>query len=341
MSALPVGQDLFGVLVLGDRQQGREVADVLLEEVEDRGDPALAEPHPWSHSLRLELLAAGVGGLLEEWDPRLGPQLLAEEHRRVGTDRQLDAGDRLRGVPVAREVVGRTLQVQLGAGAGSLGNDGVGGGPQPFGTGDVDDDVFTATVEDLVAEQAVARVRSERICREVLLAQRRQDPDHDHVRTNVTSPFLGMVEAVAQTQLVGLEPVLVEVPRGHIDLDVELPELRLEVGIGDLVEHLGALHRRHRFVVDEIELDLQADHRVVGVEHRLAEHPGEHVETLAHLLPVAHAVSTCELLGRDVFTHSGSVVACAAVRHPIRWAPLRCRGCRRRPAQPGDPGQWR
>ena len=60
------------VLVGADRQQRREVPGVLLEQVEDRGDPALAEPHPRAHALGLELLAAGVGALLEQRDPRLG-----------------------------------------------------------------------------------------------------------------------------------------------------------------------------------------------------------------------------------------------------------------------------
>ena len=79
----PPRQHLDRVLLLADRQQRREVADVLLEEVEDRGDPALAEPHARAHALGAQLLRAGVGGLLEERDARLAPQLLAEEERRV------------------------------------------------------------------------------------------------------------------------------------------------------------------------------------------------------------------------------------------------------------------
>jgi hypothetical protein len=79
-------QHLEGVLVVGDRQQRREVADVLLEQVEDRVDPPLAEPHPRPHALGLELLAAGVGRLLEQRDPGLVPQLLAQQVRRVRAD---------------------------------------------------------------------------------------------------------------------------------------------------------------------------------------------------------------------------------------------------------------
>ena len=44
------------VLVADLGQQRREVADVLLEQVEDRGDPALAEPDPRPHPLVLQLI---------------------------------------------------------------------------------------------------------------------------------------------------------------------------------------------------------------------------------------------------------------------------------------------
>ena len=56
------------VLVVGDRQQRREVADVLLEQVEDRGDPALAEPHPRPHPCALSSSLRVSAGLLEQRD---------------------------------------------------------------------------------------------------------------------------------------------------------------------------------------------------------------------------------------------------------------------------------
>jgi hypothetical protein len=117
---------LHRVLVLAHRQQGGEVAHVLLEQVEDRGDPALAEPHPRPHALSLQLLRAGVGRLLEQGDARLAPQLLAEEEGRVCPDRHLWARDRLGRVPVAGERLGIDQLVQLHAGARRLGGDRVG-----------------------------------------------------------------------------------------------------------------------------------------------------------------------------------------------------------------------
>src|SRR3712207_8632416 len=47
---------LDGVLRLAHGKKRREVPDVLLEEVEDRGHPALAEPHARAHALSLQLL---------------------------------------------------------------------------------------------------------------------------------------------------------------------------------------------------------------------------------------------------------------------------------------------
>ena len=70
---------------VGDRQQGGEEPDVLLEEVEDRGDPALAEPHPGPHpwtlspSLRVSVACSnsGIRGLAPELLPSRYGELAA------------------------------------------------------------------------------------------------------------------------------------------------------------------------------------------------------------------------------------------------------------------------
>jgi hypothetical protein len=81
LGRVAAGQHLDRVLVVAERQQCREVRDVLLEEVEHRGDPPLAEPHPRPYPLSLDLLGSRVGGLLEERDARFPPQLPAHEER--------------------------------------------------------------------------------------------------------------------------------------------------------------------------------------------------------------------------------------------------------------------
>ncbi len=156
--------------------------------------------------------------------------------------------------------------MELGAGAGGLGDDRLRGGPQPVGAGDVDRDVLAARSKDLVAEQRVARVRAERLAREVPLPQRREDADHHQVGTGPGGPLLGGVQARADVGLELREAVLAELLGRDVDLDVEQPELGDELGIGDRLERLDVLQGGVAVVVDEVQLDLQARHRVVGVE---------------------------------------------------------------------------
>ena len=77
----PVRQGGLRILVLADGQQCGKEPDVLLEQIEDGGDPSFAEPHPWPYPLCLELLRPGVGGLLEQGDTGLVPELVTEQER--------------------------------------------------------------------------------------------------------------------------------------------------------------------------------------------------------------------------------------------------------------------
>ena len=87
-------------------------------------------------------------------------------------------------------------------------------------------------------------------------------------------------------------------------------------GFGDRLERLGVLQRRVAALVDQVELDLEPGHRVVGVEARLAQHPREHVEAAAHLLAVPGAVGAGELLCLYLFAH-GSHPRSARTRPPV------------------------
>ena len=104
-------ESLERVLLIAYRQERGEVAHVLLEQIEDRGDPALAEPHSGTHALALELLGAGICGLLEERDTGLTPELLTGKEGRVCAYRNLHPRHHLRGVPVLRERLGIDLLV--------------------------------------------------------------------------------------------------------------------------------------------------------------------------------------------------------------------------------------
>ena len=147
-------------------------------------------------------------------DAGLAPQLLAEEERRVGADRDLDAGDRLGGVPVRGELLGLDLQVQLRARARGLGHDRVGVGRQPLDAADVDRDVLAAGGEDLLVEQPVARVGAEGVCGAGGRASSvGRMPIITMCAPTVREPLLGVVEAARASLLELGEHAAGEPPR--------------------------------------------------------------------------------------------------------------------------------
>ena len=91
------------ILVVQIGKQRGEVADVLLEQVEDRGDPALTEEDTGADPLVLQLDGTGVGGLGEQLDTGLGMQSLAEEEGAVGRQRDLRGADGLGSIPMLSE----------------------------------------------------------------------------------------------------------------------------------------------------------------------------------------------------------------------------------------------
>jgi hypothetical protein len=137
----------------------------------------------------------------------------------------------------------------------------------------------------------------------VLALQGRQDADHQDARADVVGLVLGRVEAGPHALLEVDQAAGAQLARRDVDLDVELAELGLEQRVGDRVQHLGVLHRRIAGVVDEVELDLQPGHRTFAVEPRLGQHPGEGVQTAAHLLAEPLPVLPGEDGGLDVLAH--------------------------------------
>src|SRR5262249_58874213 len=132
------------VFLLEDRQQRGEVAHVLLEQVEDRRDPAFTKPDSWPYTLGYQLFGSSVGGVLEKRDTGLTPQLPTEQERRVGAQRNLHSRDRLGRVPVRGELLRPDLEVKLHAGARGLGRDRVAVGVQALDAVDVNEHIFAA-----------------------------------------------------------------------------------------------------------------------------------------------------------------------------------------------------
>jgi hypothetical protein len=147
--------------------------------------------------------------------------------------------------------------VQLRARARRLGDHRVRRGGQPLRALDGYGDVLAPRGEDLLVQQRVARVARQRLPAQVVPAQGGQDADHHHVRADRARLVLRRVERHAHLVLVVGEAGTGEPARRHVDLDVELAELGLEVRVGDRRQRLGVAHGRIGDLVDEVELDLQ------------------------------------------------------------------------------------
>jgi hypothetical protein len=187
---------------------------------------------------------------------------------------------------------------------GRLGRDRLGHRPQALRPVDRERHVLPARREDLLVEELVARVGREGAEVEVLGLQRRQYPDHHQVRADAARGLLGAVQHRPHLVFELGERGARQRARRHVDLDVELAELGLEVRVGDRGEYLLVAHHRVAVLVDEVELDLAADRLARRVEAGLAQHACEHVQAVADLLAVAGAVGAGEGARFDVVAHS-------------------------------------
>jgi len=266
----------------------------------------LTEPHPRPHALFLQLVRPGVGGLLEQRDPGLVPELLAEQERGVGAQRHLDSGGRLGGVPVVREALRVDLQVELKARASGLGGDAVGVGEQFFGPVDGDPHVLPARGEDLLVEHTEPMAGCERAQVHVLVLQRRKDADHHQPGPGAAGLLVPGVEVVPDHLLQLGQRVSGQPPRRHVDLQIELPEFDAPGRVRDRVQHVGVAHGRNGLRVDKVQLDLLADLCRAVLEQVLPQHPGERVQRAPHLLPVHSPVLTAELDRLNLTTHEAS-----------------------------------
>ena len=179
-------------------QQRREVAHVLLEQVEDRVDPALAEPDASAGRPAPSAPRCGC-----RWPARTAaPGSRATARGRAGTASWRRARAARRRWPGRRSsrprsFSGLTWMCSWVLVQAASGHDRVRRGAQPLGTADVDHDVLAPGGQDLVAEQLVARVGRQRRRAHVGRRQGGQDADHHHVGADLGRLGLGGVEAGA------------------------------------------------------------------------------------------------------------------------------------------------
>ena len=139
--------------------------------------------------------------------------------------------------------------------------------------------------------------------RQVPLGEGRQDADHHHVRADLATWLSASLRLCRSVSSNVVSPPSRSFAGGTLISMLNWPSSVTKLGIGDRLQRLGVLQRRVAVLVDQVELDLQPGHRVVGVEPRLPQHPGEDVEAAPHLLPVPGAVGSGELLCFDLFAH--------------------------------------
>ena len=195
--------------------------------------------------------------------------------------------------------------MQLHARAGGLGRDAVAVRRELLRAVDGDRHVFAARGEDLLVEHPVALVGGHEHAVHVLLGQRRQDAGHDQQAADGPRPRVRGVQLGADLPLEVRQGVAGQPPRRHVDLEVELAELGRPGRAGDRLQHVRVAHGRRAMLIDDVQLDLLADLRGIGVEHALAEHAGEHVELAADLVAVLAPVLSAYLDGLDVTAHVG------------------------------------
>ncbi len=297
------GEHLQRVLLPAQREQGGEVADVLLEQAADGVDPALAEPGPWPDALCGVLGRAAVGGLEEERRPGLVPQLAPEDERRVRADGDLRGGCGLRRVPGGGEPVRRGLEVELHRGAGGLGCYGLEGPAQPFGAGDVDGDGLPARRHDLVVQQHVTVIRRERVGRHLLGGDRRQYSRHHQPGAEFPGHSVRVAQGDAQFFGQIVEHAPGQPPGGHIEFQGELSELRLEIPGGHSRQHFVVDHSGRPVGIGEAQFHLETDLVARPLEAVLLQQRAEGVETRVQPGPEPLSRGQVEPVGHDLLPH--------------------------------------
>jgi hypothetical protein len=214
------------------------------------------------------------------------------------------------------------LQVQLHRRARRFGGDGVEVGLQVFGhhlvlpgrvvAGDVQPHRFAAQREHLLVQGGVAAVGGQRVDAQMPVFQRRQDPDHGEHRVEVAGLGPGDRQLVEQMVLQVPPFVAGQRPGREVQLEVPAAQLGLELAGPDGPQHVGRRVRGPEVgPADQVQLHLDPGHRLVPGERVLAQHDGQHVQTLLHLGPELLPIPSTERGSADVLAHASTASLCA------------------------------
>ncbi len=317
-------EDRQRILLVTDRQQGREEPQVLLEQVVRGGDPALTEPDARPHPLGLELRWAGVRGLQEQRRPGLAPQLVPEQERRVGTDGDLCGARHLRRVPHVGEAGRGDLEVQLHGGARGFGDDRLRCADEVLHPLDVEAEVLAAGGHDLVVEQGVAVGIGEVGGDQVVAVERGQNADHHDPGVHLAGFTVGIRQGGAQFFGEPVEYPAAQPVRGDVHFQVEHGEFCLEIAARDALQHLPVQHFRHAVGTGEIQFDLHSHEVLRAIEALLRQQSLQSRQALLELFAVVLAIGQIEPPCHDLFPHRSVPPRMGAphVRPPgsrVRW----------------------
>src|SRR5690606_19676730 len=118
--AAPV-QDLERILYVTRGQKDAESRNVLLDDLEHRFvHPVISEVYARAHLAQVEIRAPRIDRLLEKRDPRLPPEAISEEQRRVRGGGEHRGGHGLGHIVQASKLVRVNLKVRLEAGIAPL-----------------------------------------------------------------------------------------------------------------------------------------------------------------------------------------------------------------------------
>lgn len=148
---------------------------------------------------------------------------------------------------------------------------------------DIQGEILSPGRRHLIVEQGVA-VHVREIRRDhVVLAERRQDSDHDDPRVHLTGLAVGVGETGPQLLRELIEYPAAEPVRNDIYFQIEHPEFGLEIPARDALEHFLIHHPRHAVGAREIQLYLQPHQVPRTVEPPLRQQSAQPLQALVEL----------------------------------------------------------